>query len=70
MKTIFTYKGKKYGQQPQNTPLRKSQYNSICDRILYDIQRDAVFDDISIKDREVLERELAEISAAEISNFY
>ena len=70
MKTIFTYKGKKYGQQPQNKPLRKSQHNSVRDRILNDIQRDAVFDDIPAKDREILERELTEISAAEISNFY
>jgi hypothetical protein len=69
MKTIFTYKGKKYEQQ-QNKPLRKSQHNSVRDRILNDIQHDAVFYDIPAEDREILERELAEISAAEIANFY
>lgn len=70
MKTIFTYKGKKYGQQVNSKPLRKSQHNSIRDRILNDIQRDAVFYDIPAREREILERELAEISAAEIANFY
>ena len=70
MKTIFTYKGKEYGQQLQNKPLRKSQHNSVRDRILNDIQRDAVFYDIPTQDREILERELAEISTTEIANFY
>ena len=70
MKTIFTYKGKKYGQQLPNKPLKKSQHNSVRDRILNDIRRDAVFYDIPAEDREMLERELAEISAVEIANFY
>ncbi len=70
MKTIFTYKGKKYGQQLQEKVLRKSQNDSLRDRILNDIKRDAIFDDIPAEDREVLERELAEISCIEIANFY
>ena len=70
MKTIFTYKGKKYTQQIQAKALRKTQHNSVRDRILNDIKRNAIFDDIPVEDREILERELAEISCAEISNFY
>jgi len=70
MKTIFTYKGKKYGQQLQAKVLRKSQNDSLRDRILNDIKRDAIFDDIPIEEREILERELAEISCAEIADFY